>query len=71
MSEFAELFKLFGLLDGVLVICIVMIWREWRKSEARVFELLQAQISISADTAIKYSSFENAIRGLTEVIKKG
>jgi hypothetical protein len=71
VAEFAELTKVIGALDAVLVICIVMVWREWRKAEARIFELLQAQIAMTSDTASKYSAFEGAIRGLTEVIKKG
>ena len=69
--EIPELIKIFGPLDGVMALAIWMIWREWRKSENRTVELLQEQIRMNVETANKYSSFENAIRGLTDVIKKG
>lgn len=67
--ELSDLVKTFGLLDAVLLAGIVAIWREWRKSEAKTIELLHAQITVASDAAIKYSQFEGAIRGLTEVIK--
>lgn len=71
MTEFLELIKATGLLNAILIVCIVMIWREWRKSEERAIAILTDQVKASIDMASKYSSFESAIRGLTDVIKKG
>jgi hypothetical protein len=68
--DWTQFLKVLGPVDGMLAIAIYFVWREWRKSEERSISLLQDQVRLTAETVAKYSSFEGAIRGLTEVIKK-
>jgi len=68
--EWVEFLKVLGPMDGVMAVAIVMVWKEWRKAEAKTIELLQDQLKLAGDAAAKYSSFEGAIRSLTEVIKE-
>lgn len=70
MNEFVDLSKIVGVFDATLLISIVVVWREWRKAEAKVVELLQKQINDNATSMEKYYAFENVLRGLTDIIKR-
>lgn len=70
MNEFVDLSKIVEVFDATLLISIVVVWREWRKAEAKVVELLQKQINDNATSMEKYYAFENVLRGLTDIIKR-
>lgn len=69
MIDFNQLIDWFGLLDAVLVIAIIIIWREWRKSEKARIDLLEKHIEVAIKQTSQYASFEGAIKSLTEVLK--
>lgn len=64
-----QLVNLFGLLDAVLIVGIIFIWREWRRSEREVVALLKEQVEVRAQMLTRYASFESVLTELTKFLK--
>lgn len=67
--DLQALASLVGILDALLIFGIVVIWREWRKTEAKVVDLLTKQIKSQSEMIQQYNSFETVLSNLAEVMK--
>lgn len=64
-----EITDLFGPVAGLLFGALIIIWREWRRSERKVIELLEQRATENANMATSYQSFEMVIKELIGVMK--
>ena len=64
-----QLVNLFGLLDAVLIVGIIFIWREWRRAEREVVELLKEQVEVRSQMITRYAAFETVLTELTKFLK--
>ena len=64
-----KLISTFGLLDAVLIIIIVVIFREWRKAENAIVTLLKERIEEGTQRAVQYEAFRTVLQNLAEALK--
>lgn len=68
MTDFSQLADLVGILDAVLIVAIVFVWREWRKAEAKIVEVMEKHNDANLKTIKDYSELRHVLERLVSVV---